>query len=454
VTVVAGSVTPTKRSSGLISPRRSILLAWMLWTFIGAGMGEKYLNLPLPILWVGLYGPIVLLFMIWILDSFVEPNVRIGRFPLLALALFAIYVCLSAFLSGISLFGLAIRMRDYFKYIALFFPMAALFAKETTARHFFRLAIWLLVIQTPLVVYQFVFESGMSPDDTNGGTLGVWGTGQLMMLVAYTTCVAVSLWMRGYHRWRCVALLAWLAPIMPLAGAYVGVFFIPFAALAGAIGVGLWRWLSRMVVLALLTAMLIGGFVTAGGVNWILNRTGDFGRGLSFGLYAVTAEVADSLGSPGRLYELSQVWQHARRSGQLWFGKGAGSAVGSLNSRIASRQAGGSATILGSSISNALYELGLVGVGLYLLIIAAMGYEVYRRRRTFQGPFWRALYGAYFGCLAVHVGSAFYQTMWGNTWASFAIWFLGALLLGHGGSISRVETSCKETPACVSLSLS
>jgi hypothetical protein len=438
-------------SQWTVAPRRLIFLAWMAWAFIGAGVGEKYLNLPLPVLWVGLYGPVVFLFAIWIRDDIVRPNVRLRKLTWLAIMLFAIYLCSGALLNETSLFGFAISARDYFKYIILFFPMASLFADEGTARRFFRLAVWLLVVQTPLVIYQFIVESGMAPDDTNGGTLGLHGSGQLMMLVAYAICVAISLWRFGYRRWYCVAASAWLVPIVPLAGAFAGVFFVPFAAVAGAIGMGLQRWLWRLVAYGLLAGLSIGGFVFAGGVDWVSRSTNYWGEGLRSGLSRVTAEVADSLGSPGRLYELNQIWQDAHASGRLWLGHGIGNDVGDFIDRLANRQ-NAQPLLFNLSISRALYEIGLVGISLYLFILAAMGHEVYCRRRAFQGAFWRGLYGAYFGCLALHVAGAFYQQNWLNTWASLPIWFLSALLIGHRSAGIVDKELDKDTVSCASRS--
>lgn len=427
--------SPRTRWAIRIRPRLTVFICWVGWTFVGAGLAEKYLHVPLAVLWLGLYAPIGLLA---ILSTRAYVRRPAGGGPLLLVAIvFAVYLCGTAFAHTTSPFGLALRLRDYLKYVVVFFPLAWLCRRLKTAERLLKIGLGVMLIQTPLVVFQYVWESGMVPDDRNGGTFGQFGTGQLMILVACTVCCATALaWQNPDRRVRWLAVIGWMTPVFILGGAFAGILFVGIGLLAGAIRVGVKHWSHRALVW---TAVLCVAAIWAGSAqHWIYRNTGQFGEHLEWGVAAATSEVADSFGNPGRLFELKQIWREATAGGWWLTGRGAGVAAESLDVRIADRGPASKGKLaLITSVNLTLFELGVAGLILYLLLIGALVVEVRRFRKYYRGGLLNALYASFWGVLAIHIAAGFYLAGWNNTWSSFAPWWLGAILVGCGGHAAR-----------------
>ena len=152
--------------------------------------------------------------------------------------------------------------------------------------------------------------------------------------------------------------------------------------------------------------------------------------------------MADSSGNPGRVVLVERTLGSLQKPSDFWFGKGIDSGVGSFEERIDNRSSERRlALAVQMSITDTLTQSGLVGLTLFLTMVAAWSVTVYRKRSAFQTPFWRGIYGAYFACLLIWLLAGFYNAAWSSTWSSFPFWFLSALLIGHAQARRRMPTS-------------
>jgi len=412
-----------------ISLSRLIFFFWLLWTFIFAGPADRYFGMSLMVIWIGLYVPIVLLFIFWFFHRLLLSNRQMSRYPIICITLFIVYICISAIASETKLYPFLIGIRDYFKYILLLFPMSLLFKDNKTVKNVLSLSLVIIVIQLLMIFYQFIYESHMLPNDRNCGTLGFSGTGEMMLLLTYIFCTVVSLRFRGYlTRGRLVVIVSCFSLMIYMGGAYAVFLFFPFAALTMAVVFVERKWKIRRFLYVSSIVIFIVCFFNYGGMDWLRSSSNSTVQGVTYGVEVAVGLKGDLTKTAGRLYQLKQV---SRSSNQSIFGHGFASNVGSFHDRILYRYSNPFFNFYSTSVISAIYEIGIIGICLYLLIVFSLGYEVYRHRKLFQARFWRGLFYSYYGCITIYIIGGFYQKEWTNTWSGFIFWFYTAIMIGH-----------------------
>lgn len=419
-------------------PPRVLFVGWLLWTFLAVGTLGRYFGVPREIIWIGLYGPILLLFFWWLLEVANAPRIPLSPFLLLAIILFGLYAIFSALIFLPPPSSVILALRDYFKYILLFFPMLWLYARADTTRRDLKLLLWILILQLPLVVMQFFGESKAAPSDSNSGTFGWFGTGELILVLSMAVCLLFSLARQGLFKWRAFALTGWFAPIIPLAGAFAGFIFMPLAALLGGVSLGLRNSAARLLTAVVIVLVGLTMFWLVDGYPYIIANTGSFGDLLNWNVRALDLEKVDTAGNPGRLRYYQNILQAIDSPVTAALGQGIGTDTVELDERLAVPGDENAARALNrTSVGSTFVELGWVGTFLYLGILGALWYEVYRYRHLFRDRFWLGLYGAFTGILVIHILGAAYQYTWGSTWSSLIIWLIAAMLIGHGTMETR-----------------
>ena len=417
-----------------------LLTAWLVWTFVLAGPADAAGAVPLPVLWAGLYGPVLPLFVFWLLWAVQsERGAGVGYSTAGVILGYVCLLLINAVVSNAALPAVGLALRDALRNLVLLFPLIAWNSGWGRPRALLEYAAYWVALQPAVVFGQFVLVSSWRPADTNGGTLGAAGTGELMAIVVCAIAVLAALWHVGYRR-RFVTLFAlWLTPIIPLAGAFAGFLLLPFGVILGVAGIGLRHWLARLTVVSAMCVGLLVWVLTSGAFARAIDKTGSYGAALLWSIEALSSPAVDSVGSPGRLYALNELWQSLRSDGRLLIGRGLGSTSMPFSERVSFRAEARSPVVFATSLTRTLAETGVIGVVSYLALVLTLWLEVRRRRRWLTEPLWRGLYSGYTVCVVLHVVLGAYQTSWGNTWSSFVPFLLTAILLGRARAVHARE---------------
>jgi len=344
----------------------------------------------------------------------------------LPILLFFIWAVLSGFLKGISWFTIGVALKDFFRYILLFYAIINLDIEEKNLKSLITLFIMLIFLQVPVTIFQYKLYG---QHDWVSGTLGRHGTGEMLILVTAIISVLVGFFLHYKSRFKYLLGIPCLLVPLILGSARAALLYIPLTmvfiirkSLCG-------KLLTKTFEMLLIVGILIG-----------------FGLMIPFLKEPVNSLVTDTIQGwktqvnaavigpevPGRLRapRIAVEWINRERLGPVigyGFGSTKESYFGEYTGRFYKTYSPRT-----NQLSSTLIEMGYPGLVFYFwLIFAAFAMNICFFRNT-KDNYWKAISFGVDGIIFMHLVGILYQNIWCTGYSSFPFWFFLAIIYSLG----------------------
>jgi len=340
----------------------------------------------------------------------------------LPISLFFIWAVLSGFLNGIPWFTITVTLKDFFRYILLFYAVINLDIKEKKLKSLITLFIILIFFQIPITIFQYRLY-GQS--DWVSGTLGRHGTDQMLILVTGIISLLIGFFL--YYKSRFIYLLGIPCLLVPLilGSARAALFYIPLTIVFILRKSVHGKLLTKTFGMLLILGILIGFVFMVPFLREPLNSLIiDAIRGLKM---QVNAPVIGSR-IPGRLRapRIAVEWINRQRLGPV-IGYGFGSTkesyfegyTGKFYKTYSPRT---------NQLSSTLIEMGYPGLIFYFWLIFVSFAINLSFFRNIKDNYWKAISFGMDGIIFMHLVGILYHNLWRTGYASFPFWFFLAII--------------------------
>lgn len=355
---------------GLISmPPHMLLSLWMLYHFVFVGPVVLYFRmLPKVFFWLSdlIVGLIFLrFFVVSTLKS--REHTFVFQRPVFYFILFLISSLLSALLQEIPLPNLLLQLKDYGRYLLLGLAIMNMPLKDRDISRIFNLFLLIFLIQIPITVLQFIMLG--RPGDLVSGTLGRYGTNQMVLIMTFTASVLL---LKNHYTPKTTYVILSCMTLIPviLGVANFGIYIFPLTLIyLGVVifkrGTAVLKWGFSFSALLVLLILTVAPFRNVTNKYWELTRE-SLNRPLKERLASGT--------SPGRLMSPIVAWQMiSEKDLGLLFGYGFGitkeSAFAEFEGALAYEYAPRK-----NQIGITLFENGLLGT-IFLLLFLTSAYK-------------------------------------------------------------------------------
>lgn len=369
---------------------------------------------------------------------------RVPRSVIASLAILVVVLTVSCTLNRLSIVGAIYGYRCYLRFIVMFIALAAL---DIDFRAYRRLVIFVVAVaclQVPLTVAQYLRSGGIS--DTNSGTLGYFGGQELLLLclIAFALLFCAAATGRRTLLWSVLALSVLVPPL--LASARATIFLAPLVALAmtSELAPELMRrhaakvsvFAGLMVVLVLLLVATPVGTVLIGD-NWL-------GGASAIEAYESLSGQSDA----GRIVTMRAADRLISQSESTWlFGLGPGTTGGSQYSAGQVTTAAVGFVVDRNQVTNSLVEVGYVGLGAQLLVVATILSAGWRRRPSKRDPVLNEVFVSWRPIVLVFAVMFIYYCVWTATVSGAVFWLLAAVVCAYVPAAAVPGTTGERSPA-------
>lgn len=361
----------------------------------------------------------------------------------LGMVVWFVFMVFSAVANSTSAIQLVLGMRAYIRFMILYFCVLEFHLDMQFFSNAVKLLGLLILLQIPL---QFLQKTQYSNPDLIGGS--ILGTGVLSVVVTagFAAFVSYALLKRNL---RILFLGLFLLAGPALANARAFVFIIPLV-----IGYVLFRFSSHIkrifwivpIILSVMGVLLM---------NWTYLQ----GRSLYRGSSAIDVLTDSSAAleelwmdpvqgtqgaSIGRLRGLQLSWERIQESPITFlFGLGPASAQGSRFTDLRSGKfedltlVGGKA----SQLATSLLEWGVLGTGVYLLMLLALWLQSEMHFRREKDPFWKSVAFGHAVLVLLVIGLSFYTNTWLATAPGVLTWFIAGVLRRRRATLAKAAVA-------------
>jgi hypothetical protein len=344
----------------------------------------------------------------------------------LPILLFFIWAVLSGFLSGIPWFTIGVALKDFFRYILLFYAIINLDIEEKNLKSLITMFIVLIFLQVPVTIFQYKLYG---QHDWVSGTLGKQGTGEMLILITAIISVLVGFFLYYKSRFKYLWGIPCLLVPLILGSARAALFYIPLT-----IVFIIRRSLSGKLLMKTFEMFLIVGVLIGFGLMIPFLRepfsslVTDTIQGLKKQVNAavIGPEVPGRLRAPQTAVE----WINREPLGPV-IGYGFGSTKESYFEQYTGRfyEAYSPRT---NQLSSTLIEMGYPGLLFYFwLIFGAFAMNAHFFRNT-KDKYWKAISFGVDGIIFMHLVGILYHNVWCTGYSAFPFWFFLALIYSVG----------------------
>ena|GEM_PF-3812484 len=352
---------------------------------------------------------------------------KFNKTPLfLPILLFLIWAVLSGFSKGTPWLTIGVALKDFFRYILLFYAIVNLDIEERHLKSLVTLFLVLVFMQIPLSLLQYRLY-GQS--DWVSGTLGRHGTGEMLVLVVGAISVIMGLFL--YYKSGLVYLLGILCLlILPVLGsARAALFYIPvtmiFIIRKSLRGKSLTRTFGMLLVLGILVGFVFTMPFLRKPVNSLIADT-VLGLETQVNAAVIGPEVPGRLRAVGIAIE----WINRERLGPMigyGFGSTKESYFGEYSGRFFATYSPRT-----NQLSSTLIEMGYPGPAFYFwLIFAAFAMNIRFFGNT-KDNYWRGVSFGVDGIIFMHLVGIVYADIWRMSYSSFPFWFFLGVIYSMG----------------------
>ena len=339
---------------------------------------------------------------------------------------FFIWAALSGFLNSISWFTIGVALKDFFRYVLLFYALINLNLQEKELRSLITLFIMLIFLQIPITIFQYQLYG---QHDWVSGTLGRHGTGDMLILVTGIISILIGFFL--YYKIHLMYLLGipCLLISLILGSARAALLYIPLTiifiirkSLHG-------KLLAKTFAMLLILGIFIGLTLMIPFLREPFNSLiKDSIRGLKTQVNAavIGPEVPGRLRSP----RMAMEWIN-REPLSAVIGYGFGSTKESYFEEYTGRffKTYSPRT---NQLSSTLIEMGYPGLIFYFwLIFIAFAINL-RFFRNVKDNYWKAVSFGVDGIIFMHLVGILYGNIWHESYSSFPFWFFLAIIYSLG----------------------
>jgi len=358
------------------------------------------------------------------------------------LFLWIIWAFFTGFVGEVTPPTILLLLKNYLIYVFLCFALALTRLNEVKLKRMIYVFFGVVLVQVPIVALQYSSELRWGNPDFICGTLGMWGTGQLMILSVMVIgfLFSFSLIYAYSKKFILISILVTLSSIYEsIAGAAQAIIvYLPATLLFLLLTIGRKKRRRFKIFAQSLFGITVAIFLLMTlhkpfelEVESFLSRSILDLTKTTFSP-SVGGERTIDANNPGRLFSLRYNINRLLSEGirTLLIGKGFGSTKISYFSGLS-----GSSTeriFHISQVAGSLYETGFIGLVLYLFIIV----QALKMNRVFsekiRDPFWKSISLGYNGVIFLHFAGAFYHGIWYSTYSSFPFWFFSGIVFTIG----------------------
>lgn len=344
---------------------------------------------------------------------------------LLPVICFIIWCLITSLLNGIDSSIFLITLKDYIKYILLYFAVINSNISRNSCKSFFYLLFSIILLQIPITVFQYFFID--SHPDLNCGTFGLRGTGQLLVFIVIAISGAIGYLLANTKSIINISVLIIILFIVPFFGSARAIlYFLPLTLLC--IGLHQKHFIKYLIItsiISLIATVTIFYKMDAEIINpFDVTKTSQM-------LLKENIGAGNSM-IPGRLFDLYNVYNHVFDNYKNMI---IGNGFGSLKREAVEFAITGKTASIGlqSQLALTLMETGIVGLILYFYII----YVAYKQAKHFfisvysqniKDPILYAISHAVMASIFMHIFCITYHTNWTSLYSSFPFWFIIALM--------------------------
>lgn len=352
---------------------------------------------------------------------------KLNKTPLfLPILLFFVWGVLSGFSKGIPPLTIGVALKDFFRYILLFYAIINLDIEECHLKSLVTLFVILVFMQIPLTFVQYKLY-GQS--DWVSGTLGRHGTGEMLILVVGAISLITGLFL--YYKSRLVYLLGILCLLIPpvLGSARAALLYVPLTMIFTMRKSAQGKLLTKTFGMLLTVGILIGFVFAVPFLRKPVNSLiADTIQGLKTQVNAtvIGPQVPGRLRAPRTAIE----WINRERLAAIvgyGFGSTKESYFGEYTGRLYETYSPRT-----NQLSSTLIEMGYPGVAFYFwLIFAAFAINIRFFRNT-KDNYWRAVSFGVDGIIFMHLAGILYHNIWRTSYSSFPFWFFLGVIYSVG----------------------
>ncbi|MBN1155738.1 hypothetical protein JXB12_12540 [candidate division KSB1 bacterium] len=380
--------------------------------------------IPKEITWL----PDVIIFVFAAKALYIQAEKRQWRstsFDLIMLLLLLIGV-FSALYNNVSFVTMLLGLRNYFKYVLMFYILRNIEMEEKFYRVFLYVLIVLGLLQIPITVVQTIFYGTYGEDvaDQVVGTLGWKATGAMAILMTFMVSILTGLLIQTKNYLYLLGIIGCIFPVIFGSGQF-GFYTIPLVILICLI-IGSSFTIQNVIKAPIYLAVLV--LLTWLAMNYHDSR--------------YSGNIIDFFSSPSKLVVLNDQlrkegtfgrYQVIKISHQLLledpvnflFGYGPGNASesyftkysGKLDKEYEGRKIGG------IQYTSIILEFGFVGLILFLLLYLQLWRFNLKLYNKLDSRFWRGISLGYNGILFVYLAGLVYNPVWFYDVLAFPFWF-------------------------------
>ena len=347
--------------------------------------------------------------------------------------------------------SLVVGVRNYLKFLPFFFLPAVFTFSEKQIRGQLKLLLALVLLQGPLALYQKFIQFGItSSGDFISGTLQTGG--QLPILLTAAMAILTGFYLRQrISTVRYIIFLSLMVVPVMLTESKASIGYIPLAFIVPIFAnyrTGTNRRNGKQI-LGVLTLLAVVGFAfvatydyfaqfgresrRAGLIEFFASGTAEnyLNRG------AIDARRVDKTGYVDIV--LLPLVQLSDEPFKLLFGLGIGSVSGSaIESLAADRPDTGDYSVhIGSSVSQFLWEIGVLGLILYFIFFYML-YDDARRLSKGEGILAQLALG-WTGVIAIATLALFFRIIFEDGAIAYPFWFYAGMIAANAVRIKKVE---------------
>jgi len=396
--------------------------------------------IPKEITWL----PDVIIFAFAIKAIYIEADKKRWRnspvdITILLLLLFAL---VSALYNNVSLVTVLLGLRNYFKYILMFYILRNIEIDEKLYRYFLYAIIILGLLQIPITSVQTMIYGTFGEDvaDQVVGTLGGKATGAMAILMTFVVSLLAGFLIQTRNFIYFLGILGCVLPVIFGSGQF-GFYTIPIAIMICLLHG------SRFNIQNVLKAPIYLVFLVL--LTWLAMNYHDS---------RYSGNIIKFFSSPSKLYDLNiQLrkegtfgrFQVIKVSNELLlenrfnflFGFGPGNASesyfnkyrGKLDKEYAGRKIGG------IQYTSIILEFGYIGLLLFLVLYFQLWLQNLKLYKKLTSKFWRGISIGYNGILFAYIAGIIYNPVWFYDVLAFTFWFTTTALFVKADRIADEE---------------